>query len=224
MLRFRDYAGALLILAYMASLVLSAWPPEIRPGFLDAPSMATRERLYRWVGITSGQPLFGAEETSDDLRRAFCVKVRGHFAVEPGETSGGGEEEAGHASVLFPADGVCQIDGFRIRLPPMDRAIHRILVWAWTDSRVGTRPSEKSDARLTQIARHFCTRTGPAGATPDEISLIWYWYHENYRDGSIIRRNALQYRFDCEAERVSEQAWSVSDRRFATFWGSEPWE
>jgi hypothetical protein len=209
----RNYVGAPLLLGYMALLVLAAWPTEIRPSILDDLNAKLERDLFHGAGITAGQPLFHADEDTDWVRRAFCVKVRGQHGDGNGETS-----------ELHPPDELCQVDGFRIRLPPVERALHRILVWAYDASTSGRSPGSASDHHLARIGGHFCTQPGPGGEAQREISLIWYWYHENYTNGQLRRYNALQYRFDCVTAALSDRAWMVGDRDFVAFWGSEPWE
>jgi hypothetical protein len=210
--RLQSWIATPLLLTYMTTLVVSAWPPEIRPAWLDAPSEGATAFLFQRFGIVAGEPLFNAAESSDWLRRAFCVKVRSHTSTQR------------RSPILFPRSGLCQVDGFRIRLPPVDRTLHRLLVIAWGASESGKLPTPRSDRFLARIGQHFCFASKSSAAPGEQVSLIWYWYHENYLSGEIRHYNALQFRFDCEDNHLARQRWNIDDRAFATFWGARPWE
>ena len=93
------------LLAYSALLVLSGWPAEIRPGWLDAPANAARFLLGK-VGIRGGVAVFEpGPERIVRVQRNDCFRVRGLVA-------GRG------AVLLHPPGGECRIEGFHPSIRP----------------------------------------------------------------------------------------------------------
>ncbi len=110
----RRVATALLT-AYSAVLVLSAFPPEARPRFLDVPSEVARIAL-RSLGIRAGVAVF--ETGRDDPRiviRQDCIRLRGR-------------EANGRMIVLAPQDDHCVTEGVRVIVPWMEGALRTLVL------------------------------------------------------------------------------------------------
>jgi hypothetical protein len=199
--------GTAVLLVYLAILVLAGWTREIRPQPLD-PAHDFSVRALRLLGMSAGQPLFHTSE-SPWKQHGYCLKVRARPAPAPLPVQG---------ELLFPKAGECRIEGFHPRLPPVDRATHRMLSSAWKLAPGGrTQPSDRFAAA---IGRAFCLK----GEEPiDRIEATWIWYYKHYDTGQVLRRNGVLFGYDCRAGALSELEWSPEDDAVRAFWGSEPW-
>ncbi len=201
-------AGMIALLLWMAVVALAAWPAIARPGFLDSAhdlSVAT----LRLFGISAGQPLFQTD-ASPWKQHGYCLFVR-----ERGTS--------GEPAVLFPPDGECRVMGFHPRLPPVDRATHRMLSSAWTLRNGDVESKRLSAGYLESIGRAFCRQTAQEDPPPREVEAVWIWYYRNYDDASVLRRNGLYFDYACAQEQLGEVAWHPNDKAVLARWGTAPW-
>ncbi len=161
----------------------------------------------RLLGISAGQPLFHTDE-SPWKQRGACLLVR----ARPEPVDGG---------LLFPPGDACDFDGFHPRLPPVNRATHRMLSSAWRAAAATRGRSEQSDRYPAAVGRHFCTRAEPR---PERIEAVWTWYFLHYETGEERRQNGLIFAYDCAEETLDALFWLPPDPQVAAFWGAPPWE
>lgn len=213
--RVRRWIGLPLLLVYTGLLVTSALVDEVRPSFLDRPQALARSALGAF-GIRAGHELMRASYPGDYRSQAYCMIVRGEGGESP-------------SVFLFPEDGRCPDSGLRPRLPPVERALYRLLRHAWWNQIVSERPGAppralaRSRYTLKRIGRHFCTRPEMADRSDASVSLVWYVYEVGYESGHRRRTNYLQLRWLCESERLVDVLWAPGDEILVRFWGSEPW-
>lgn len=191
--------GTSLLLLYMLVVALAGLTREIRPSFLDGVHR-TSARAVRLLGMSAGQPLFQTQ-SGPWKHHAFCLRVR----TDSGD-------------VLFPPGGECQVEGFHPRLPPVDRATHRMLSAAWRSSRSGR--TAASDAYSEAIGRAFCLS---APGRPATIQTLWTWYYKHYDDGSVLRRNGVLFEYECARARLTTLEWEPDDAAVRAFWGDPQW-
>lgn len=213
--RLRRWIGLPLLLVYSGLLVTAALVDEVRPALLDRPQALARSALATF-GIRAGHELMRSTYPGDSRIQAYCMLVRGE---------GGGRPPV----FLFPADGRCPDSGFRPRLPPVERALYRMLRHAWAQQLLSERPGAPSESlarsrhALKRIGRHFCSRPEMAGRRDASVSLVWYVYSVSYATGERRRHNYLQFRWRCGRERTAALVWAPRDDVLVRFWGSEPW-
>ena len=190
----------LLLLGWMALVVFAGWPPQVRPDLLQGVHDLSVHTI-RLLGISAGQPLFHTQ-VNPWKQYAFCLEVR----TDAGE-------------VLFPPGGECDVDGFHWRLPPVNRATHRMLSAAHRIRGEGGRQAE-SDAYPSAVGRAYCLQPEerPAG-----IQAVWTWYFRHYDDGSVLRRNGVLFAYSCDEARLTTLAWEPDDEAVLAFWGDSPW-
>ena len=63
-----------------------------------------------------------------------------------------------------------------------------------------------------------------AARSVERLTLIWYAYQVDYRDGSEHRGSYLAYDFDCHRGEITRQEWFPSEVSLSEYWGEEPWE
>jgi hypothetical protein len=151
--------------------------------------------------MSAGQPLFQTD-VGPWKQHAFCLQLR---------------TDAGEA--LFPPGGECKVDGFHWRLPPVNRATHRMLSNAyrlWSGQQHDGHP----DAFVEAIGRAFCL---VPDVRPVEVHGLWTWLYKHYDDGSELRRNGLLFGYSCDSGRLTELQWLPDDPSVEGFWGAPPW-
>ena len=191
----------------MAIVAFAGWTPEMRPAFLDA-AQAFAVDVLRLSGMSAGQPLFHTDE-NPWKQHAFCLYLRARPAPEDG-------------ALLFPDDGQCHFQGFHPRLPPVDRALHRMLSSASELSSRGE--PNASDAFLRAIGRSFCLEAHSAGSAPIEgVDAVWLWYYRNYDTGKVLRRNGMIFSYACADASLASRVWQPSDPAVLALWGVPPW-
>ena len=130
----RDIVLLPLLVLYMASLVLAAWPKEIRPSFMDGVSTSLFS-AFGSVGIRADMPVFvGSQEVQSSIIRSECIVVEGW-------------DFRGKAIRLFPIR-PCPPKGFRWKPEIYD---HMISHWAWK-----TRQGANASSNLWALGDHFC--------------------------------------------------------------------
>ena len=193
--------GMVLVLSWIAILVVGGWPANVRPAFLDAPNHVAYTTL-RYFGIASGQPLFQTDATVWK-QYGFCFQLR-ELPAPPG------------GGLLFPPEGACRFDGFFPRLPPVNRATHRLLAQAW---RKKANPG-LSNSTLEGLGRAFCRELEDP---PSGLEGVWNWYYRHYETAEVLRQNGAYFDFSCDTERLGEILWHPTDDEIVARWGEEPW-
>jgi len=191
-------SGTPVLLAVMATIAVAGWPPEVSPAFLD-PAHQVAVRALRLFGMSAGQPLFHTD-VNPWKQHAFCLTLRTDTGV-----------------VLFPPGGTCHVEGIHWRLPPVNRATHRMLSQAFEEFEAG--PDPHADVYPAAIGRAFCLQ--PA-ERPREVQAVWTWYYKHYDDGSELRRNGLLFAYSCDEARLTTLAWQPDDAAVRRFWGGTP--
>ena len=211
----RRWVGLPLLLSYTLLLMLASLVPEVRPRVLDTPYEFARSVLDV-AGIRSGHVLMRSNYPGDYRFQSYCMIVRGQ---------GEGSERV----FLFPRDGVCPRHGFRPRLPPMERALYRVLRSAWWQALLAERQpagphKRRARSTLARIATHYCQREEVRGLARPRISLAWYVYEVSYDSGDLRRGNFLHFGWLCDEARLVNESWFPSDSQLLRFWGSPPWD
>jgi hypothetical protein len=212
----RRWVALPLLVFYSLLLGLAALVPEVRPKWLDAPHEFATDALDI-AGIRAGHALMESNYPTDYRFQAYCMIVRGEAA-------------SGAAQFLFPDDGVCPRQGFRPRLPPMERALYRFLRAAWWQQILSERGDplgiHRGRARqtLARIGRHYCARDELRGREDARVSLVWYAYEVSYESGDLRRGNFLHFGWSCDDEELTRESWFPSDRELLVFWGAPPWD
>ena len=202
MSEYRRQIGAAFVLAWMAVVILAAWPGIVRPGFLDDVHDRATTTL-RFFGMMAGQPLFRTV-ANPWKQHGYCLFLR----------------SSSDGRMLFPPEGECQVMGVHLRLPPVARATHRMLSSAWESADGGTRRSEESDAYVASVGRAFCRMSDPQ---PAALEAAWIWYYRNYDDGRVLRRNGAIFDYSCEGEQLDDLTWHPGDPAVVEHWGQAPW-
>jgi hypothetical protein len=200
----------------MGIVVLAAWPGIVRPAFLDRPHELSASAL-RLFGISAGQPLFQTD-VSPWKQHGYCLFVREQSRLASGDAPAAPEVQAG--GMFFPPDGECLIEGLHLRLPPVNRATHRMLSSAWGLGPGGGKQEQQSDAFLASIGRAFCRRSEQP---PSSVEAVWIWYYRNYDNATVMRRNGLYFDYSCETEQLGEVSWHPDDDAVLARWGAAPW-
>ena len=196
-----------LLLGWMAVVALAGWTPEVRPAFLDG-AQARAVDVLRLFGMSAGQPLFHTD-ANPWKQHAFCLYLR----ARPAPASG---------ALLFPADGGCHFLGFHWRLPPVDRALHRMLSTAF--GLRGRGEVAQSDAFPRAIGRSYCLSAhGPGGTPLVGLDGAWIWYFKNYDTGQVLRRDGLVFSYTCADATLAEREWQPNDAAVLAVWGTPPW-
>ncbi len=198
--------GTPVLILTLALVGLAGWPAQVRPSVLERPHQIAVYAL-RALGVSAGQPLFHTDN-SVWKQYGYCPLIRARGAD-------------GSAEPLFPPQGECRFDGVHWRLPPVDRALHRMLSAAWGAAKQGAARTAESDGYLAAIGRHFCTRAAPR---PETVEVVWTWYFRHYETAQITRMNGLEFAYDCGAEALSRVDWHPDDAAVIAFWGAPPWK
>lgn len=196
-------------MAWIAIVALAGWTPEVRPGWLGLDRAHDLSvSALRLLGMSAGQPLFHTD-ASPWKQHAFCLYVRARNA-------------SGSGDLLFPADGKCHFEGFHPRLPPVDRALHRMLSSAYTLSLRGD--SEAADAFPRAIGRSFCLAPhGAEGEALDGVDVAWIWYYKHYDTGKVLRHDGLFFSYACADGSLGQRRWEPSDAEMQGLWGTPSW-
>lgn len=197
--------GTVLLLSWMAVLVFGAWPPNLRPRFLD-PVHDLAVRTLRLFAISAGQPLFQTD-AAPWKQYGYCLFVR-----ETGAGPG--------APLLYPPGGSCRIEGLHLRLPPVARATHRMLASAWKLRNGGEEQRAQMDGYLAAMGRAFCLQ---AEAPIAGVEVVWIWYYKHYDSGRVMRRNGIYFDHACDRGRLGEVIWHPEDAVLLERWGEAPW-
>lgn len=152
-----------LIVVYMLSLVLAAWPSEIRPEALDGISGGSRHVLET-VGIRAGMPVFfGSKEKYTRIIRGRCIVVEG-------------TDRNGRRMRLHPGK-PCIPVGFRWRPVIYE---HMLLSWSWSVERGIESPN------LWAMGDHFCNSSLGRNLQSVDISvLILFMDYETGRETPV---------------------------------------
>jgi len=203
----RDAVLLPLLLLYIGALLLAATPPEIRPAWLDRASQRTSRALAA-LGIVPGHAVFTSPSASDDVPRAYCVRIQGRVA---------GSERAD----LFRPEPLCPTPEIRWSLPPLQRAVHRMLVTA----QLGADRLPQQSLRLHRdLGRYWCTRSYLADRSLAEVSLAWWLVRVNYRTGAQTTAPQLYLRFDCNRQQIVSRVWAPTTEQLRRLAGGLPWE
>ena len=126
-----------ILLLYMGVLVLSAWPTDVRPTFLDDAHAAVYSALES-VGVRAGLPVFvGQAKPLEYLKRARCTIVTG-------------VEANGKKSRVYPTDD-CPTKGLRWK-----PVVYEHMIVHWTQAIL----AGDKQANLAVLADHFCQLPG----------------------------------------------------------------
>jgi hypothetical protein len=154
------------IILYMLSLVLAAWPAEIRPDGLDRISVALRD-ILEVAGIRAGMSVFeGTNEKKTELVISRCIIVDGI-------------DSDGSTTRIYPVE-ECPPVGFRWRPVIYE---HMLLHWSWNI----TPRVESPD--LWAMGDHFCNSSPKLDLRFVEIRQISRFL--NYKTGSETRYSNL---------------------------------
>lgn len=195
--------------AYVAVLVLAAWPDPIRPAFLDPPHDLA-SRMLRLVGWKAGQNVFAIPERVDETYRAFCIRVKA-------ELRGGGETGIG------PADGRCPYARIRLHTPASEIFEVHILRLAWKTRKVTRSRHPMEIEMLGSLGRYYCRRAREQGLDATAVVLAEYAWMESYADGSIRRQPLVAYDWSCDVGQLRTVHYGMTPQELSRFWGGTPW-
>jgi hypothetical protein len=214
-----DHTLVALVLFYLGVLLIGGCPSEVRPRVLDRPQYWAQVLL--WVtGIRPGIEVFHERAGRDYKFRAHCIRVEARGQTQT-------------AVRLFPSSGGCFTDGVRLRVPPMEVGLYRLMRHAWEVWRGanGILDQEAADRTLGRIGDYYCGRPEVGSLTEPRIYGVWYSYVESYaRAGDRQRGGFVYFGWDCTKQELFAREWQAEsepmhlfDQATVTFWHSEPW-
>lgn len=177
---------ALVLLAYAALLVLSAWPAELRPRALDRPARVARAVLGT-VAIRGGMAVFEpAPARIVRVQRNDCFRVLGLVEGRPPVR-------------LHPDESGCFTRGLRLRIPPE--------AWMLRSLHLRTR------APLGQavVGDRYCHPDGDPVPRFDEIEVLWTQPYFEIETGVEGRVHPILYRWRCDPPGLAFERRGPSD-------------
>lgn len=196
----RPFALGLLLL-YSLGLLLTAWPAEVRPAFLDRPS-AIAESILRLVAIRGGIAVFEPpRERIVKVLRNDCIYVRGIDA-------------AGRAHWLQPADGRCTTTGLRLTLPDLEWMLRSLLTGGEGFHAIATQQAVIGD--------FFCHAPPWRAHGLQQIELLWVQPRFDIDTGEESTEPVFEFRWRCAPPGVTSEAKPPTPAAVRAFLGEGP--
>ncbi len=172
------------LLLYAGLLVLSAWPAEILPRGLGAPTRFA-DRVLGTLGVPAGIPVFGGQRiVSPDLKQgAYCFRVRGLRRAAPPQS-------------LFPP-GSCPPPAFRATVAREEVLVYRLITESLRrEMGAGGRARHRHlDRLLRSVAQHFRNRARISGRHFPEYALLWRAHDVSYRTAERVVTDIMLLRW-----------------------------
>jgi hypothetical protein len=194
----RDRVKVWLLSAYAATLVLGAWPPELRRGplqILEAPADLAAAALAK-LGIKGGVAVFGPPPAR--ITRVLlqdCIHVRGRVAGRPPEA-------------LHPPGGECQTQGLRLTLP------RREVVWRSLLIRAATPLNQ------AVIGDFHCHAGGRGPAVYEAVEVLWSQPWRALYGPERGVAHVIWFRWQCEPPGIQDEMRNPDDAWVHAHWGA----
>lgn len=205
----KRFFGAL-ALGYISLLILAAWRPEARPGFLSPSSLWAQVFLIKVFGFPAGIPVFATtheKDLQDGLKVVALDQLHGMACLLPVAI----EEKRGATDLLYTYDRGCPTQSFSLRWREnlLETAFHNALMSILMRRSAGLKQHAEMPSTLgpdapkrikKSFGSAFCRKSFEKGFAADRVALIWVMTRGSYSRPGRVPYFSYGFDWDCRSD------------------------